>query len=87
MADFGGSFRDFVLTTTLDEIMSDLHLVPYVIYLGTRIDRRGKYRVICSLDARFRVIDFILNNGSYHLCEGDGILSKYTTEGYNQYQM
>lgn len=82
-----GKFRDFVMESTLDEIISELWDVPYLIYVGTRSDRRGKFRLICSMDGRLRVIDFLLNNGSYEICEGDGLLSKYTTEGFNSSQL
>lgn len=83
------NFRDFVMEHTMDDILDDIknNLIPMLIRSGVRIDRRGKYRVVCSFDGRFRVIDYILNNGSYELCEGQGILSKYTTEGYNNAQM
>jgi hypothetical protein len=83
-----GSYRDYVLEHTLDEIVQNLHGgVPYVIYAGTRADRRGKYRLIFSMDANFRVVDFLINNGSYSLCQGNGILSNYTTEGFNGVKM
>lgn len=80
-------FREFVLETPLSDIIAQLDYVPLLIYMGTREDRRGKYRLICSFDGRFRVIDFILNNGSYELCSHDGLLSEYTTEGYSNRQM
>lgn len=82
-----GNFRDFVFQNSLDSIIQSSGDVPLFIYLGTRSDRRGKFRLICSFDGRFRVVDFLLNNGSYDLCEGDGILSKYTTEGFNSEQL
>jgi hypothetical protein len=62
-------------------------MIPNLIYAGTRIDRRGKYRLICSMDARMRILDYIINNGSYELCEKGSMLGKYTTEGYNNVQM
>jgi hypothetical protein len=84
-----GSFRDFVMTHTYDEIVNNLknNNVPHFIYVGTRQDRRGKFRLICSFDGNIRIVDYMLNNAAYDLCENDGILSQYTTEGYNLYQM
>jgi hypothetical protein len=82
-----GNFRDFVFQNSLESILDALDEVPLFIYLGTRSDRRGKFRLICSFDGRLRVVDFLLNNGSYDLCEGDGILAKFTTEGYNNEQL
>jgi hypothetical protein len=84
---YKGSFRDFVLSHTLEDVVQMLESVPKLFYLGLRHDRRGKMRAICSMPAQFRIVDFILNNGSYGLCEHDGILSKYTTEGYSSTQM
>lgn len=81
------NFRDFVFTNSLDDVVADLRNVPLFIYAGVRMDRRGKYRLICSFDGRFRVIDYLLNNGLYSLCEHGGYLSKYTTEGYSVSQM
>lgn len=77
----GGSFRDYVLNNTLDDILSQRDRLLLFIHLRTRSDRRGKYRLAYSFDGRPRVIDYLLNNGSYHLCEGDGILARFTTEG------
>jgi hypothetical protein len=84
---YKGSFRDFVLQNTLDGIYQQLDSVPKLFYLGLRHDRRGKMRAICSMPAQFRIIDYLLNNGSYSLCEGNGILSHYTTEGFSPRQM
>lgn len=83
------TFREFVHSNTLDDIVDSVLSgnVPLLIYAGTRSDRRGKYRLICSFDARFRVIDYLLNHGSYSLCEGRGIYSNYTTEGYSNTQL
>lgn len=81
------SFRDFVFELTFEEILSMKEQIPFLIFLGVRIDRRGKFRLICSFDARFRIIDFMLNNGSYDLFSHGGIYSKYTTEGYNNKMM
>lgn len=87
VSDYKGSFRDYVLQNTLDNIIDQLDQVPKIFYLGLRHDRRGKMRAICAMDARFRIIDFLLNNGSYALCEHEGLLSKYTTEGYSPKRM
>jgi hypothetical protein len=83
------SFRDYVIEHTLEDVMNDAfnNTIPHFIYLGTRSDRRGKYRAICSLDARARIVDYLLNNGSYGICHGTGILAKFTTEGFNNAQM
>lgn len=85
----GGSFRDYAIEHTLDEIILEAlnNEIPLLIYAGTRSDRRGKYRLICSFDARFRIIDYILNHQVYKLCEGNGPLARYTTEGFNNKQM
>jgi hypothetical protein len=85
----GGSFRDMVLENTFQDVVdSAIHNeIPMLIYAGIRNDRRGKYRLICSFDGRFRIIDFLLNNGSYEICEHNKILGKYTTEGYNNQMM
>lgn len=87
MQEYDGQFRDFVLEHTLDDIMSRLSHVPKVFYIAIRNCKRAKARPICSTNALFRAIDFLLNNGSYSLCEGEGILSKYTTEGYSPSRM
>lgn len=47
--------------------------VEYVYWIGVRNDRRSKYRLICSMSGHIRAVDFILTNGSYEICEGDGI--------------
>lgn len=86
-SNFKGSFRDFVLQHSLEDILGMLGEIPMVFYLGLRFDRRGKMRAICAMAAGFRIIDYLLNNGSYALCENDGLLSKYTTEGYSPKQM
>jgi hypothetical protein len=83
-----GSYRDYVFEHDLEEIITILHKgIHYVIYAGTRIDRRGKFRLICAFHAAFRILDFLINNGSYALCEEGGILSQYTTEGFNNAKM
>lgn len=83
-----GSFRDYVLENDFDDICKNVSnkRIPLLIYAGTRSDRRGKYRLIFSFDANFRVVDYLLNNGAYDLCENK-LLSKYTTEGYNNKMM
>lgn len=85
------SYRDLVLETSWEDIIrlasEDKLPVEHMIFAGTRSDRRGKYRLICSFNGYFRIIDYMLNNGSYALCEGEGILSKFTTEGFNNKQM
>lgn len=87
--DYSGSFRDFCFENELNDIIQSAVMgnVPHLIYAGTRSDRRGKYRLICSFDGRFRVIDYMLNHGAYRLCKPGGILSRYTTEGVNNTQM
>jgi hypothetical protein len=88
-SDYKGSFRKFVLDHTENEILIDLYgkRIPLLIYMGTRSDRRGKYRLICSFDGRIRVIDFMINHGSYSLCEKGGKLYEFTTEGMNGSEM
>jgi hypothetical protein len=78
-----------VLEHSFDSIIKHIlsHGVPCLIYAGTRSDRRGKFRLIFSFDGNFRIIDYLLNNGSYDMCEGRGPLSKYTTEGFNNMLM
>lgn len=86
-----GSFRDVVLRTSYDDlknaVLSGSESVDYNIVAGTRSDRRGKFRLICSFHGYFRVIDYMLNNGSYGICEGSGPLAMYTTEGFNNERM
>lgn len=81
------NYRDFVSQNTLDTILThsvkfDDNEVPYLMYAGVRNSNRAKYRLIFSMSAYFRAIDYLINNGSYSLCTHDGLLSKYTTEGY-----
>jgi hypothetical protein len=78
-----GKYRDYVMQKTMADLLQDVtdNLVPYVLFAGVRLDRRGKYRLVCSPDARHRIIDFILVNGSYELCSPEGLYGKYTTEG------
>lgn len=78
-----GNFRDYVIQHTLNEVIDQLDEVGFLIYAGFRLDRRGKYRLICSMDGRFRIVDYLLNNGSYDLCSHGGMFSQYTTEGFN----
>jgi hypothetical protein len=79
-----GNYRDFVFQNKEDDIIQLINMgIDYVIYVGSRIDRRGKFRLICSFNAVIRIYDFLFNNGSYALCSHDGILAKYTTEGFN----
>lgn len=87
--DGEGSFRDYVAEHNFDDILAMINSgeIPYLIYAGVRTDRRGKYRLICSFDGRFRIVDYLLNNGSYDMCEGHGVLAPYTTEGFNNYKM
>jgi hypothetical protein len=84
-----GSFRDYVLEHPLEVIIGNAvnENIPLIIYAGTRSCRRAKYRLIFSFDANFRVIDYLLVNGSYDLCSHRGPLAKFTTEGFNSYQM
>jgi hypothetical protein len=48
------NFRDFIFDTTFNDIMSDLNnnLAEFSFYAGLRLDRRGKMRLIFSMDAR-----------------------------------
>lgn len=86
-----GSFRDVVLRIPYSDlkhsILSGSETISYNIVAGTRSDRRGKFRLICSFHGYFRVIDYMLNNGSYGICEGNGPLALYTTEGFNNERM
>lgn len=78
------NFRDYVFENTLDDLIKLLagsDFPPYVISAGKRNDRRGKFRLICSFHAAVRILDFLINNGSYALCSHGGLYSKYTTEG------
>jgi hypothetical protein len=83
-ASFPGysDYREFVFTNTLRQVLDQAHKVlDYVIFPGVRIDRRAKYRLICSFIAHLRIIDFLLHNGSYAICESHGPYANYTTEG------
>jgi hypothetical protein len=85
----GGKYRDYVMIHTEDELVLDCssNKIPFLLYAGTRTDRRAKFRLVCSPDGRHRVIDFILTNGSYELCEQRGPLGCYTTEGLDGEKM
>jgi hypothetical protein len=84
----GISYRDYVMQHTLDDVIKIMENgIDHFIYAGTRLDRRGKFRLICAFHAAFRILDFLINNGSYALCEHKGILSQYTTEGYSGAEM
>jgi hypothetical protein len=81
-------YRDFILENRLDDLINMAMNVPdYCLYLGTRSDRRGKFRAICSNSGPIRAIDFLVNNGSYELCSHGNLLSYYTTEGYDNKRM
>lgn len=81
-------YRDFVLRNSLNDIIEMMRSgIDYLIFTGTRMDKRGKYRLICSFNAVFRILDFYINNGSYSLCEKQGLLSCHTTEGFNNKMM
>jgi len=80
-----GKYRDFVMEHSLIDIvkyMNEKKYTEYCYYAGIRIDRRAKYRLIFSMSAIFRIIDFLINNGSYALCAFGGPLSRYTTENF-----
>lgn len=82
-------FRDYVMINTMEDLFLDIdtNAINYILYAGIRNDRRGKYRLICSTDARIRIMDYLLVNGSYEICEPGGFYGQYTTEGYNSAQM
>lgn len=79
------NFRDYVFETCLEDIykncLSEKDFPPFLISAGKRNDRRGKFRLICSFHANVRILDFVINNGSYDLCSHNGLYAKYTTEG------
>jgi hypothetical protein len=81
-------YRDYVFENTYDDMLNHMRNdLLFFIFAGSRSDRRGKYRLICSFEAAFRIADYLINNGSYELCEGEGLLSNFTTEGYNNKRM
>jgi hypothetical protein len=90
-AEPGVSYRDWILNHTYSQILnmiySDEFDIDKFIIAGVRLDRRGKYRLICSFHAIFRCIDYLINNGSYDLCSHQGILAQYTTEGFSDKEM
>lgn len=86
------NFRDFVFQNDINDIynvtnMNVQNTIPYLMIAGTRTDRRGKFRLVFSMPAQFRILDFLYTNGSYALCMEGGPLAQYTTEGYNSAQM
>lgn len=86
------SYRDFIFQNSLDMILDhsiryEDNKVPYLMYTGVRNSNRGKYRLIFSMSAYFRALDYLINNGSYDLCTHDGLLSSYTTEGLSNKDM
>lgn len=85
------NYRDFVFELTMNELIYVIknmpEIVPFIIVAGKRNDRRGKFRLICSFNAYFRIVDFLINNGSYDICSHGGIWSQYTTEGYDNSKM
>lgn len=83
-----GSFRDYAFEHTMEDVIEIAKLgVDYMYFAGTRSDRRAKYRLIFATHAVIRIMDYLINNGSYALCSHGGMLSKYTTEGYSNEQM
>jgi hypothetical protein len=77
-------YRDFIFDNSLRDIIDSVKSggVNYVLVSGTRSDRRGKYRLICSNEARIRVFDHILNNGSYEIFDAHhGVMKNYSCEG------
>jgi hypothetical protein len=80
-------YREFVFNNDIQSIISIASKTSYEIYVGTRIDRRGKFRLICSFNGAIRAIDYVLNNHSYDLCHGDSIYGVYTTEGYDDQKL
>jgi hypothetical protein len=77
-------YRSYVFNHDFDDVIKYMnHDLEFIIYSGFRIDRRGKYRLICSFPAPLRVVDFLVNNGTYQLCSEHGMYSRYTTEGAN----
>jgi len=85
----GGKFRDWVFEHPWSSIMEYIGngYAEFCMIAGFRNDRRGKWRLICSMHAITRVVDFILTNGSYSLCEKHGVFGKYTTEGLSNKEM
>lgn len=80
-------YRTFVFQNTLSDILSHSinysdNQVPYMMYAAVRNSNRAKYRLIFTMSAHFRVLDYLINNGSYDLCTGSGLYSNYTTEGF-----
>lgn len=83
-------FRDFVFTHTLDDVISYVQKDKYVdkkYVAGIRNDRRGKYRLIFSLGAIMRIIDFLINHGTYKLFHKGTPFSKFVTEGMTESEM
>lgn len=83
-------FRDYVFETSYDDIINNISSIgfpPYIINAGKRNDRRGKFRLICSFHANIRILDFLINNGSYNLFTGSNFYSNYTTEGLSGLRM
>lgn len=81
-------YRTFVFQNTLNDILEyslkyDDNKVPYIMNAAIRNSNRAKYRLIFTMSAHFRVIDYLINNGSYDLCKNDGLYAQYTTEGFS----
>lgn len=82
------NYRSFLFQNTLDDILKESirytdNKIPYIMTAAVRNSNRAKYRLIFTMPAQFRAIDFLINNGSYDLCTNNGIYSQYTTEGIN----
>jgi len=84
-------YRDFIFDNSFEDVLNHLKIngTTYALIAGTRSDRRGKYRLICSNDARIRILDHMLTHGSYEIfdarygfarnnsCEGLSISESY----------
>lgn len=85
-------YRTFVSQNTFQDILDtcinyENNKVPYLMFAGIRNSNRAKYRLIFSMSAYFRILDYLINNGSYELCKNKGLYGSYTTEGLTISQM
>jgi hypothetical protein len=83
-------YRDFIFDNSFNDIVSYLKIngVTYALVAGTRSDRRGKYRLICSNDARIRILDHMLNYGSYEIFDAKhGFARNNSCEGLSLSEM
>lgn len=75
-------YRDYLFENTLDDIINESWKSDFSYSAGTRLDRRGKYRLVCSYNAAVRALDHMINAGQYNLFNPkDGIYRNYVTEG------